>query len=138
MAGNDFFADRAFITVNGFELVHLKSARVQIDENLRRVDTMTRNYRSAGYKRGNKHVRLSIEVEIPADKAQIDLALKQQSQDANMVFELGGERYAATGLEQASQTMQSQTGDGSKSIELEALDIVNENGTSVISDLSLG
>jgi hypothetical protein len=132
------FADRAFITVNGFELVHCKSADLEQDEALAVVDTMTRNHRSAGYKQGNKKISLSLELEVESLKAQLDLALANPDADVQVVYELGGERVICTGVRQASSSMRGSVGDGSKSLKLVALDAVNENGTSVNSDISLG
>jgi hypothetical protein len=132
------FADRAFVTVNGFELVHLKTADLEIDEALTVVDTMSRNHRSAGYKQGNKKISLTLELEVEALAAQFDLALANPTADIGVVWELGGERYIATGVRQASTSMKGAVGGGSKSIKLMALDVVNENGTSVNADISLG
>lgn len=138
MAGTKLFADRGFVTINGFEAVHLKSAELDIDEALARVSTMTRNRRDAGYKYGNRKVSISAEFDIEADKAQIDLALADKGADIRIVFEVGGERYTTTGVAQGRQTLRASVGDGSKSANFEALDCTNENGTSVNTGISLG
>ena len=131
------FADRAFITINGFEAMHVKSANLKISEALARVETMTRNRRTAGYKRGNKSIQLSVTLDIEAKKAQIDAAIADPTAEINCVFEVGGERYNATGLAVSDTSLDGSVGDSSKSINFEALDVVNENGTAVNVDISL-
>ena len=131
------FADRVFLTMNGFELLNVKSAGLKMNMNLSRVETMTRNYKTAGYKHGNRSYQLTLGLDIESKKAQIDLALADPAADINCVFECGGERYIATGLAQADANIDGSVGDASKSINLEALDCVNENGVSVNVDISL-
>lgn len=131
------FADRGFITINGFEAMHVKSIRVSRNQNLQRVETMTRNRRTAGYKRGNLQVQVSFDLDIEAQRAQFDLALADPTADIKAVAEFGGERHTITGLAEASTEFQGSVGDASKSVNCEALDVVNENGTSVLSDLGL-
>jgi hypothetical protein len=132
------FADRMFLTINGFEAMHVKSANIRRNQSLSRVETMTRNKRTAGYKRGNLGVQCSFELDIEAQKAQLDLALADPTADIGLVAECGGERYTVTGLAESSMDIRGSVGDASKSIECEALDIVNENGSSVNVDISLG
>ncbi|RYZ86064.1 MAG: hypothetical protein EOP06_15180 [Proteobacteria bacterium] len=55
----DFFADRGTIFINSREVAHAKSLKLTIDESVTVVDTMTKNKRSAGYKKGNRKVSLS-------------------------------------------------------------------------------
>lgn len=132
------FADRAFVAINGFEALYVKSADLESSESLQRVETMTRNRRTAGYRYGNKSVQLSLELEIERDKAQLDMALAKDTDDIQVVFICGGERYSAVGVRQSSMGVRGSVGDASKSIKLEALDLVNENGTSVNASISLG
>lgn len=132
------FADRAFLTVNGFELAHLKTANLSVSEGLSRVSTMTRNRRDAGYKHANKSIQIDAELEIEANRAQVDLALANPTADIRVVYEAGGERYIATGVAQSSMDLRGSVGDASKSLKLEALDCTNENGTPVNTGISLG
>lgn len=130
------FSDRGFITINGVEAMHVKNISVSKDEGLQVVNTMTRNRRSAGFKKGNLSVSGSLEFDIPADKAQLDLAFNYGN-DINVVFEFGGERHQAIGLEQSSAALSGSVGDSSKSISFLALDLVNENGPAVNSGIGL-
>jgi len=131
------FADRAFITINGFETAHVKTSNLKSSESLSRVSTMTRNRRDPGYKRGNKSIQISLTLEIEQQKAQIDLAIADPTADVQLVYECGAERYNALGLAQSEMTLDGSVGDANKQITLEALDLVNENGTSVNADISL-
>lgn len=136
MATN-YFADRAFIAVNGKELVHLKSAKWTVDEGISRVETMTRNKRTAGYKKGNKKVSGSFEFDVQDDKAQIDLAFAYGN-DVTIIATLGGgERFQLVGVVQTTQDLSGSVGETSKSINFEALDAINENGPAVNSDIGL-
>lgn len=130
------FADRGFLVINGVEAAHVKNISVTKDEGLSVVNTMTRNRRSAGFKKGNLSVSGSLELDIEATQAQIDLAFKY-GQEINVVFEAGGERHTIIGFEQASAGINSSVGDASKSISFIALDLVNENGPAVNSNIGL-
>lgn len=133
-----FFADRGFVTINGVEAVHVKSVRWTIDDAISRVDTMTRNKRSAGYKKGNRKVSGSFELEIPDQQAQIDLAF-QYGQDIAVICSIGenGERHSLIGLVQTTQDLSSSVGEASKTINFEALDAVNEKGPAVNAAIGL-
>jgi hypothetical protein len=132
------YADRAFIQVNGNEVADCVSASCSADESVSPVDTMTRNYRSAGYKKGNKKVSLKLGLAITRKQAQIDMALADDDAEINIVFECGGERYIAKDCMQASMNMDASAGEASKSLDLMALDLVDENGNSVNASISLG
>lgn len=132
------YADRGFVTINGYEVVDLKSANVQVNENLSRADHMTRNYRSSGFKKGNKHISVALEKDIKFNQAQIDLSIADDSAEVNFVFECGGERFTVKDVALSDWGINSSLGDASKSSNYEALDIVNENGDSVNVNISLG
>jgi len=132
------FADRGFLTANGFELAWVKDIDAEIDDAVAIVDTMSRNHRSAGYKQGNRKASVSATLEIEALKAQVDFSLADPTVDVTLVFEVGGERWTLSQMRQATQSMKASVGDGSKSLKLLALDAVNENGTSVNTGISLG
>lgn len=137
MGNTTFFADRVFITINGNEVMHAKSATIRRTKNLQRVDTMTRNKRSAGYKYGNTHVSLSLGLDIEQKRAQIDPALASDDADISVVAEAGGERYIITGVRESEMSINGSVGDAGKELQFEGLDIVNENGTSVNIAISL-
>ena len=132
------YADRAFVTINGIAAADVQTANVARTQNLTRVETMTRNKRSAGFKKGNLGVTGSLELAIKKLQAQIDLAIIDPSVEVNLVFEVGGDRYTVKDLAESDMTLTGSVGDGTKSINFEAIDIVNENGFSVNSIISLG
>lgn len=132
------YADRAFVEVNGNEVADLVSADCNADQALSVVDTMSKNYRSAGYKKGNLKVSLKLTMAITRKQAQIDMALADDEAEVNAVFICGGERYIAKDLAQSTMALTGSVGDASKSLDLMALDLVNENGNSVNAIISLG
>lgn len=131
-------ADRGFIEVNGNEVVLLKTANLTIDASVSTSDTMTRNYRSSGYKYGNFKISLKASMDITRKQAQIDLFLADPEAEVNAVFICGGERYTVKDIAQAVMALDASVGDASKNLDLIGLDFVNENGNAVNSTLSLG
>lgn len=131
------FADRMFVAINGFEVLHATSGSVKRNQNLQRVETMTRNLRTAGYRRGNLAIQISLELDIEQKRAQIDPSLGSDDTDITVVAECGGERYICKGVKESDMEMSGSVGQGTKRFSFEALDITNENGTSVNFDISL-
>lgn len=126
-----YFSDRGYIFINGVELGFVKDISWSIDESVAVVSTMARNKRDAGYKQGNKKVSGSFSLEVPDNKAQIDLAFLY-GQDVSMICTLGnGERHSLLGVAQNSQDLNASVGETGKSIKFTALDAVNENGPAV-------
>lgn len=138
MGATTLYADRGFVTVNGYEWTDLKSARLRRNANAKRVDTMSRNYRGAGYKFGNLEIEIDLEMEIQQLQAQFDLYLQDPTKEIDLVFEVGGERYTVKHLQENTTEVSSSVGDASKSCSYLALDMTNENGISVNSLLQLG
>lgn len=137
MGNTKLFADRMFVALNGFEVLHAKSGSVKRTQNLQRVSTMTRNLRDAGYRRGNLAIQITLELDIEQKSAQIDPALGSDDTDISIVAECGGERYICKGVKEADMELSGSVGEGTKRFTFEALDITNENGTSVNVDISL-
>jgi hypothetical protein len=132
------FADRAFIEINGFDPIYLKTANMSRTQNLTRASHMTRNRRDSGFKQGNLGVKVSLSLDIPSDRAILDIGLADPTKDVNLVFEAGGERYSCKDGAESDMTLHGAVGDAGKDINLEFLDCVNENGSSVNTDFSLG
>lgn len=127
----NFYADRGYAFINGIEAPNVKSIKWTVEESVTRVDTMTRNKRSSGWKKGNRKVTGSFELEVPDDRPQFDLAF-QYGQDVTIVATLGnGERHSLKGIVQTSQDLSGSVGETSKTINFEAIDAVNENGPAV-------
>ncbi|MGZ3686701.1 MAG: hypothetical protein ACXWPM_00040 [Bdellovibrionota bacterium] len=132
------FADRAFIEINGFDPIYLKTANMSRNQALTRAEHMSRNRRSSGFKQGNLGVKVALSLDIPSDRALLDVALADPSKDVNLVFEAGGERYTCKDGAEADMTLHGAVGDAGKDLNLEFLDCVNENGSAVNVDFSLG
>jgi hypothetical protein len=138
MSGNTtLFADRGFIQINSGEVLYLKSANMKRNNSLQRVDTMSRDYTSAGYRYGNKSIQVALTFEIAADQAQFDTAIADKNADINVTFSVGAERYLLTGVKESDMSLDSSVGDASKAFNYEALNIVNENGDAVNTLISL-
>ena len=131
------FASRGFLTINGFESLHLKTSNLKITEGLSRVETMTRDRSSAGFKYANRSIQITASFDIENVRAQIDPAIADPTKEIGIVFETGGERYICGGLRVSDTGIDTSVGDASKSITFEALTCVNENGVSVNTDISL-
>lgn len=131
------FADRIFIAINGFEILEVENVDYTFNPNLTRVETMTRNRRSAGFRKGNKAVSLVITLATENDKAQINLGLKQPSSKATIVAEQGGDKFTFVDVEQGEMSGTASVGNSTKTLNFEALDFVDENGNSRLGDLSL-
>lgn len=132
------YASRAFVEINGFEAVDCKTATLTINENMSRVSTMSRDRNDAGFKYGNRSIQVKLGLFVQGDRAQIDVALADESKDVNVVFIAGGERYTVKDCRQGEMDLDGSVGDLSKNITLEGLQAVNENGTPVNLDISLG
>jgi hypothetical protein len=127
-----FYSDRAFVTINGTEKANLKSVKWTIDDAVTRVDTMSRDHRSVGWKKGNRKITGSMELDVPDTKAEIDLSFLY-GQPVDIVCTLGssGERWTLRGLVQTTQDYSGSVGEASKTINFEALDAINESGAAV-------
>lgn len=132
------FADRAFIEINGFDPIYLKTANMSRSQGLTRASHMSRNRRDSGFKKSNLGVKVSLSLDIPSDQAILDIGLADPTKDVNLVFDVGGERYTCKDGAESDMTIHGAVGDAGKDINLEFLDCVNENGTSVNTNFSLG
>ncbi len=132
------YADRAFVEINGFEQLDLKTAHLTRNPNVKKVETMSRTRRSAGYQFGNLDVSVALSFFIPNNRAILDIGIADPTKAVNLVFIVGGERYTCKDGAEKDMSTQGSVGDASKDVNLIFLDCVNENGTSVNTDISLG
>lgn len=131
------FADRAFVAINGFEVLEVENVDWTFNPNLTRVETMTRNRRSAGFRKGNKAVSLVLTLATKIDVSQINLALKNESDQVTVSVEQGGDTFTFVDVEQGEMSGTASVGNATKTLNLEALDFVDENGNSRLGDLGL-
>lgn len=132
------FADRAFIEINGFDPIFLKTANLSRGKGLTRASHMSRNRRDSGFKFANLAVKVALSLDIPELRSILDIGIADPTKDINLVFIVGGERYTCKDGAESDMTVHGSVGDAGKDINLEFLDCVNENGTSVNTDISLG
>ena len=132
MATN-YYADRGSLIINGIEVANVKSLKVTIEESISRVDVMSKNHRTSGYKKGNRKVSGSFELAIPDNQAQIDLSPLYQGNDLSVSIKFGqkSESYTLIGVVQTNSDLSASVGETSKTINYEAIDAVNEGGASV-------
>ena len=133
MAGTTFYSDRAFITINSVKKLNLKSCKWTVDEAVSRVETMTEDRTTAGFKRGNRKCTGSMELDVPNDAAEIDLSFLYGKQEVSIVCQLGdkGESWSLIGVVQTNQDMSGSVGEAMKTINFEARVAVNERGPAV-------
>ncbi len=126
----NFFADRGYATVLGRELALLKSIKWTVDDSVTRVDTMSRDHRSAGWKRGNRKVTGSFEFDVRDDQPAPDLSFLFGKEGVNIVTQLGSnsERWSLVDVVQTTQDYSGSVGETGKTINFEARDAINENG----------
>lgn len=129
----NFFADRGFATINGVEVALLKSIKWTVDNKVTRVDAMSRDHASSGFKRGNKTITGSFEFDVRDDQPQIDLSFLYGQAGVNIVAQLGtnSERWSLIDVVQTTQDFTASVGESGKTINFEARDCVNEKGTAV-------
>lgn len=129
----NFFADRAYATMNGREVALLKSIKWTVDDAVTRVDSMSRDRRSAGWKRGNRKVTGSFEFDVRDDQPQPDLSFLYGKDGVNITMALGSksERWSLIDIVQTTMDYTGSVGETGKTINFEARDCVNENGESV-------
>ena len=126
-----FYADRGILNANGVQLVDIKTINLSNDRSITRASHMTRNRVDSGYKAGNKIISGSFEQDIPELSAPVDLINLPDDADLTFSFEFGGERLTVLGVIINQTDHSASVGDVSKTVNFQALDIVNENGTSV-------
>jgi hypothetical protein len=122
----NFYADRGIVTINGKELTACKSVKCTVDDSVAQVDHMSSDYRGSGFKRGNRKVSGSFELDIPQLAAQIDMAIKL-GQSVAVTLTVGGDKGTIKDLVQSSQDISASVGDAGKTLNFMALDYVPEN-----------
>lgn len=131
------FADRAFIEINGFDPIYLKTLNMTRTKNLTRASHMTRTGIDSGFKTGNLGVKTALSLDIPSDAAILDLGIADPTATINLVIEAGGERYTCKDGAESDMTLHGAVGDAGKDFNLEFLNCVNENGDAVNTNFSL-
>lgn len=134
MPGAVRYADRAFLSINGQELVDVKSASFRGGHNRNRVSTMTRDGRDKGYTEGNEMAMIDFTVAVRQLEGlpklhQIDF----EGNDVAMVFECGAERILCNGgwIDEREINASGVGAEADARYTFHALSTVDENGSSV-------
>lgn len=61
---SQMYADRIFVSVNGFEMIDVQSVQVRHNFNRKAVNSMTRNRRNTGFTQGNLDIDLTVQVAV--------------------------------------------------------------------------
>jgi hypothetical protein len=133
------FADRAFVSINGVEVLDIESASLKQSDGTKTVPTMTRNRRNKGFVKGNREIDISLSTAVQNKLGSAKLeSIDFENNDVALTFECGGDRYTAVGLDLVDAD-QSASGVGSqakKSFNLKALDLIDQVGNSSLFDIS--
>lgn len=133
------FADRAFISVNGVELLDVESASLKQSDGTKSVPTMTRNRRNKGFVKGNREIDIALAIAVQNRLGSPKLeAIDFESNDVALTFECGGDRYTAVGLEfvDVSQDASGVGSEVKKSFNLKAIDVIDQVGNSSLFNIS--
>jgi hypothetical protein len=135
------YADRAFISINGVELMDVESASLKQSDGTKAVPTMTRNRRNKGFVKGNREISLNVVVAIQNKLGSPKLEnIDFEANDVSLTYECGADRYTAVGLEHVdTDSNTSGVGtEGKKSFNLVALDVIDQVGNSSLFNLAFG
>lgn len=93
------YADRAFLSVNGVQIVDLQNASLRQNHNARPVPTMTPNKFNRGFVQGNTEIDVSFTIAVQKTLArpkidQIDF----EANDVQITFQVGADLFVALGL----------------------------------------
>lgn len=61
---SQMYADRIFVSVNGFEMIDVQSVQVRHNFNRKAVPSMTRDRRNRGFTQGNLDISLTVQVAV--------------------------------------------------------------------------
>ena len=134
------FADRAFISINGVEVLDIESADLKRNYGTKVVPTMSRNRRNKGTVKGNLEIDLSITVAVQNQLGTPKLEdINFESNDVALTFEHGADRYTCTGLDlkDVDQNASGVGSEGKKVWNLIALDVIDQVGNSSLFNIKL-
>lgn len=93
------YADRAFLSVNGVQIVDLQSASLRQNHNARPVPSMTPDKFNRGFVQGNTDIDISMTIAVQKTLArpkidQIDF----EANDVQVTFVVGADLFVALGV----------------------------------------
>jgi len=134
------YIDRAFISVNGVEILDIKNITLRVADGTKVVPTMTRNRRNKGTVKGNREINAHVGIAVQSGLGTPKLEnIDYINSDVALTFEHGGDRYTLTGLDfvDADQNAPSVGTEGEKGWNFVAMDIIDQVGNSSLFSTSL-
>ena len=93
------YADRAFLSINGTQVIDLESATLKQNKNAKAVPTMSPDGFNKGFVQGNTDidVTLTVAVQNQLGRPKIE-AIDFENNDVALVFVVGVDQFVANGL----------------------------------------
>jgi len=139
------YADRAYLSINGVEVLDLENITVKVSDGTKAVQTMTRNRRHKGFVKGNREITASFSVAVQQALGSPKIeSIDFNSQDVALTADFSseggaGDRYSLVGLDFVDMD-QGASGVGSevkKSFNMVAIDIIDQVGNSALFNSAL-
>lgn len=134
------YADRAFISINGTQILDLQNASLRQNNNARVVPSMTNNGRNRGYVQGNRDIDITavIAVENALTRPKLE-NIDYENNDIQITFRVGADVYVATGIfNKDAEDNAGGVGEEVKTtFNFGALDVKDTEGNSVLFDIGL-
>ncbi len=135
------FADRAFISINGTQLVDVQSATLRQNPNARVVPSMTPDGFNRGFVQGNRDIDITVVIAVENQLARPKLEnIDYENNDVQLTFRFGAEIFVATGLfKKETEDNAGGVGDEVKTtFNFSALRLQDSVGNSALFNISLG
>jgi hypothetical protein len=129
------YIDRAFIYINGVEVLDVESVTIKMTDGTKHVPTMTTNRRPKGTVKGNREISCSLSVAVQSTLGTPKLeSIDYQNNDVRLTFAQGADRYSLVGLDfvDADQAASGVGTEGKKSFNLIATDLIDQVGNSAL------
>lgn len=93
------YADRAFVSMNGTNLVNIQSASLRQNHNAKAVPSMTPDGFNRGFVQGNRDIDISIVIAVENALARPKFEnIDYGANDVGIKFQVGVDEYIASGL----------------------------------------
>lgn len=135
------YADRAFLSINGQEIIDVRSATLRRSQNRQVVQTMTRDGYNKGFTEGNEETTVDFTVGVRAREGLPKLnQLDFEANEVAIVFECGAERVLCIGgwIDEHEISASGVGSEADARWTFHALKTVDENGSSVTDAVVLG
>jgi hypothetical protein len=134
------YADRAFISINGAQLVDLQSATLKQNQNAKAVQTMTPDRFNRGFVAGNIDIDITASVAVQNTLARPKLeGIDYETNDVQLTFVCGADQFVCTGLflKDAEDAASGVGAEAKATFNFGAIKVTDAVGNSALFDLSL-